>query len=120
MTLSTVVKDYLMLHFVVLIWGFTAILGVLISMPTIEMVLYRTLLASVGLGLVFWWRKTKIRVPQKELLKILATGAVISLHWLLFFGAGASARIPVFLCIAATYFSSSVAANAPSPVAVTT
>lgn len=102
MTLSTVVKDYLMLHFVVLIWGFTAILGVLISMPTIEMVLYRTLLASVGLGLVFWWRKTRIRVPQKELLKILATGAVISLHWLLFFGAARVSNISVCLAGLAT------------------
>ena len=102
MTISPVVKDYLMLHFVVLIWGFTAILGMLISIPTIEMVFYRTLLAAVGLALVFWWKKTKLRLPKKELAKILTTGAVISLHWLLFFGAARVSNISVCLAGLAT------------------
>ena len=31
-------KDYLLLHLIVLIWGFTAILGVLISLPALELV----------------------------------------------------------------------------------
>ena len=102
MTVSPIVKDYLMLHFVVLIWGFTAILGMLISIPTIEMVFYRTFLAFVALGLIFWWRKTKVRLPQKELLKILATGGIISLHWLLFFGAARVSNISVCLAGLAT------------------
>ena len=91
-----------MLHFVVLIWGFTAILGMLISIPTIEMVFYRTLLAAVGLALVFWWKKTKLRLPKKEMTKILLTGAVISLHWLLFFGAARVSNISVCLAGLAT------------------
>lgn len=102
MTPSPVLKDYLMLHFVVLIWGFTAILGMLISIPTIEMVFYRTFLASLTLGLVFWWRKTKIRLPKSELYKILGTGAVISIHWLLFFGAARVSNISVCLAGLAT------------------
>lgn len=102
MTVSPIVKDYLMLHFVVLIWGFTAILGMLISIPTIEMVFYRTFLAFVTLGLIFWWRKTKIRIPKKELLKILATGWIICLHWLLFFGAARVSNISVCLAGLAT------------------
>lgn len=91
-----------MLHFVVLIWGFTAILGMLITIPTIEMVFYRTLLAAVGLALVFWWKKTKLRLPKKEMAKILITGAVISLHWLLFFGAARVSNISVCLAGLAT------------------
>lgn len=91
-----------MLHFVVLIWGFTAILGMLISIPTIEMVFYRTLLAALGLALVFWWKKTKLRLPKKELAKILITGAIISLHWLLFFGAARVSNISVCLAGLAT------------------
>lgn len=91
-----------MLHFVVLIWGFTAILGMLISIPTIEMVFYRTLLAAVGLALVFWWKKTKLRLPKRELAKILTTGAIISLHWLLFFGAARVSNISVCLAGLAT------------------
>lgn len=91
-----------MLHFVVLIWGFTAILGMLISIPTIEMVFYRTLLAAVGLALVFWWKKTKLRLPKREMAKILTTGAIISLHWLLFFGAARVSNISVCLAGLAT------------------
>ncbi|HLT06009.1 MAG TPA: DMT family transporter [Cyclobacteriaceae bacterium] len=102
MSISPVVKDYLMLHFVVLIWGFTAILGVLITVPTIEMVFYRTLLAAVGLGLVFWWKKTKLRLPKREMMKILGTGAIISLHWLLFFGAARVSNVSVCLAGLAT------------------
>ncbi|WP_316928515.1 hypothetical protein [Cesiribacter andamanensis] len=50
-------KDYVQLHFIVLLWGFTAILGVLISIPAVEMVFYRTLLAAGGLLLLLQYRK---------------------------------------------------------------
>jgi drug/metabolite transporter (DMT)-like permease len=96
------VKDYLMLHFIVLIWGFTAILGLLISMGSLEIVLYRTLIASAILGLIFYWRKTSIRVPPKMLIKIIGTGFIISLHWVLFFGAARVSTASVCLAGMAT------------------
>lgn len=102
MPLSTPAKDYLMLHFVVLIWGFTAILGMLISIPSVEIVFYRTFLASGFLGLIFWYKKTKIRIPQDDLLKILGTGFLIALHWILFFGAARVSNISVCLAGMAT------------------
>ena len=102
MSKPSVLRDYLMLHFIVLIWGFTAILGVLISIPTVEMVLYRTLMASLILGFIFWWRKTKIRIPKREFLKILGTGIIIAIHWLLFFGAARVSNISVCLAGLAT------------------
>ena len=49
---SPAAKDYLHLHFIVLIWGFTAILGLLISVPPVELVFYRTLMACVVLGVI--------------------------------------------------------------------
>jgi drug/metabolite transporter (DMT)-like permease len=61
-----VLKDYLKLHFIVLLWGFTAILGKLLTVPPVELVFWRTLLASIGLaglllmrrtGLPFFWRR---------------------------------------------------------------
>ncbi|HCD89013.1 MAG TPA: EamA family transporter, partial [Algoriphagus sp.] len=54
---SSTIKDYLLLHFIVLIWGFTAILGLLISLPALELVFYRTLIASLGVALLLFWRK---------------------------------------------------------------
>lgn len=84
-------KDYLTLHFIVLIWGFTAILGLLIDIPSVEVVFYRTLIAAIGLYVLlkFWKRSLKIN-SRKHMLQILGTGALIALHWILFF---LSARI---------------------------
>jgi drug/metabolite transporter (DMT)-like permease len=79
------VRDYLMLHFVVMIWGVTAILGLLISLPALELVFYRTLIAAVGVALVAFFRKKELIVSVPELLKILGVGVLISLHWIFFF-----------------------------------
>ena len=84
-------KDYLTLHFIVLIWGFTAILGLLIKIPSVEVVFYRTLIASLGLFVVlkFWKRPLRIN-SSKNIWIILGTGGLIAAHWILFF---LSARI---------------------------
>lgn len=79
------VKDYLMLHMIVLIWGFTAILGLLISLPALELVFYRTLIASMGVFLLFWVKKKTALIPIPEMIKVLGTGFLIALHWILFF-----------------------------------
>jgi drug/metabolite transporter (DMT)-like permease len=78
-------KDYLMLHFIVMIWGITSILGLLISLPSLELVFYRTLLAAIGIGIIAVFRKKELLVSFPELLKILGVGVLISLHWIFFF-----------------------------------
>lgn len=83
-------RDYIQLHFIVFLWGFTAILGLLISIPSVELVFWRTLLAAIGLGLLLLFRKRNFRLGSKEIVKIIATGILISSHWILFF---ASARV---------------------------
>ncbi|MEQ9465848.1 MAG: DMT family transporter [Ekhidna sp.] len=84
-------KDYLILHFIVLIWGFTAILGLLIQIPSVEVVFYRTLIAAVGLWAVLKFSKRSLKInSRKHYLIILGTGALIAAHWILFF---LSARI---------------------------
>lgn len=83
-------SDYLKLHFIVFLWGFTAILGLLISIPSVEMVLYRTLLATGGMALVILFSNGNFRVSNSDLIKLLLIGCIVSFHWLTFFG---SARI---------------------------
>lgn len=84
--MSESIKDYLMLHLIVLIWGFTAILGLLISLPAIELVFYRTLIAAVGVAGIFLLRKKSILMPFPEMIKVAGIGVVIGMHWILFSG----------------------------------
>lgn len=92
------IKSYLHLHFLVLIWGFTAILGLLITIPPVEVVFYRTLFASLGLGLLMYFNHLSFSIGRKEIVKLLFTGSLIAGHWILFF---ASARIStVSVCLA--------------------
>jgi drug/metabolite transporter (DMT)-like permease len=82
---TTAAKDYLLLHFIVLIWGGTAILGLLISLPSLELVFYRTLLATAGVTLIMVAKKVPLVIAPKEVLQIIGVGVLISLHWILFF-----------------------------------
>ena len=97
-------RDYVLLHFIVLIWGFTAILGDkrLVSLNRLVLVFYRTLITSVALGLWFWWMKKSLKMPRTDVLKILGTGGIIAIHWLLFFGASRVSNISVCLVGLAT------------------
>lgn len=91
-------KNYLELHFIVFLWGFTAILGKLISIPAVELVFTRTLVAATALALILYFNKISFRVGAPTMLKIISVGFLISAHWILFF---ASARVSsVAICLA--------------------
>ena len=78
-------RDYLQLHLVVLAWGFTAILGKLISLPPPDVVVWRTGLSAAALAIVALASARSLRVPLREALVLLGTGAVVGFHWILFF-----------------------------------
>jgi len=78
-------KDYLQLHFIVLLFGFTAILGELVEIPAVELVFYRVLLSCPFLWLLMRYRKVPFRVPTRALLTFLSTGLIVAAHWILFF-----------------------------------
>jgi len=80
-------KNLLILHFTVFIWGFTSILGELISIAAVQLVWYRVVIATVSLFLYFKFNKTSYRISRKTLLKLIATGALVGGHWILFFAA---------------------------------
>lgn len=78
-------KDYINLHILVFLWGFTAILGKLVTIPAVEMVFYRTLLAALGMGALMLYRQESFGVSTSDLIKLLLTGSVVAIHWLTFF-----------------------------------
>ena len=78
-------KDYLKLHFIVLLWGFTAILGKLLTVPPVELVFWRTLLAATGLAVLLGVRRMPWRVSAGQAVRLLAVGALVATHWITFF-----------------------------------
>jgi drug/metabolite transporter (DMT)-like permease len=78
-------KNLVILHFTVFIWGFTGILGALISISAVSLVWYRVLIASVSLFLYFKFNKTAFRVERQTFFKLIFTGALVGGHWILFF-----------------------------------
>jgi drug/metabolite transporter (DMT)-like permease len=80
------VKDYFTLHFVVLILGFTAVLGKLISVHTLGLIFFRTFLASLGFYIYFKIKGLSIKIDNKGKWQLLGTGGIIiALHWFTFF-----------------------------------
>jgi drug/metabolite transporter (DMT)-like permease len=90
-------KSYFKLHFLVVLWGFTAILGLLIKQSFIEVVFYRTLFSFLALVIILKVSKISFFVSPRELVKLLLTGMTIAFHWLLFFGAARYSNASVSL-----------------------
>lgn len=87
---SSSLRSYLHLHFLVLIWGFTAIVGLLVTISPIALVLYRTLFAAIGLGVIILFQNKSFTAKGKDIGSMLIVGFILSSHWMLFF---ASARV---------------------------
>lgn len=80
-------KNLLILHFTVFIWGFTGILGALISVDSVQLVWYRVLIATITLFIYFKAGGLSLKVTKKQFLQFFFTGAIVALHWILFFQA---------------------------------
>ncbi len=100
--LSDSSKSYLKLHLIVFIWGFTAILGKLISLQALPLVWFRMLFA---VGFIFIYIKIKkipIVISKKTILSFLLAGCIIALHWFTFFKAIKVSNVSVTLACLAT------------------
>ncbi len=84
-SLSELEKNLLILHGTVFIWGFTGILGALISVSAFYLVWYRLLIAFVSLFVYFVFARVNFRVNWKSFFQLIFTGALVGMHWLLFF-----------------------------------
>lgn len=81
-------KYQLLLHFIIFIWGFTGILGKLISLDAYQIVWFRVLFALTFLISYFLVVKKTMRLNSKsDYLKIMGVGVVVAIHWLTFYQA---------------------------------
>ena len=92
-------KHYLHLHFLVLIAGFTAILGRKISIGSIDLVWYRMLIAGVLMLLFIKITKITLKTSLKDISKFLVAGIIIALHWVTFFEAINQSNISITLAM---------------------
>jgi drug/metabolite transporter (DMT)-like permease len=95
-------KNFLHLHFLVFIAGFTAILGELISIKAIPLVWFRMSIALVFIIAYTLLTKTKIKVTPKAVIKFFGAGVIIALHWITFFGAIDASNISITLAMFST------------------
>ena len=91
--------SYLNLHLIVFIWGFTAILGALISIQADALVWYRMLFAGAFLFLFIVFKKKSFVVPPKEFVKLVLVGFLIAVHWIFFFKAIHISNVSITLSV---------------------
>jgi len=96
------VKNYLHLHFLVFIAGFTAILGKKISIGSTDLVWYRMLIAGFLMYAYIKFIKLKIKVDTKTKLKFFGAGIIIALHWITFFEAINQSNVSITLAMFST------------------
>ena len=97
-------KYHILLHLIIIIWGFTGILGHLIELEPVPIVWYRVLIAFVALALIIPFLKGSFRISsRKRLLQIIGVGVLVSLHWVTFYQAIQLSTASLgILCLATT------------------
>lgn len=84
--MSAATRAWLQIHFCVVLWGFTAVLGKLITLGALPLVWWRMVLVAAALLIVpsFW--KGLRRIPARLAWIYAGIGVVVALHWLTFYG----------------------------------
>jgi len=90
------------LHLVVLIFGFTAILGKLITIPSDQLVWYRMFFATCSLAVYLVLMKKSFKMKRIGILKTIGVGFIIAAHWVFFFEAIKQSNVSIALAATAT------------------
>ncbi len=95
-------KNYLHLHLLVFIAGFTAILGKEISISAIPLVWFRMSMAAILMLLFILLKGVNLKIDGKSILKLATAGVIIALHWITFFAAIDAANVSIALAMFST------------------
>jgi drug/metabolite transporter (DMT)-like permease len=79
-------RALLELHACVVLWGFTAILGKLITLPATQLVWWRMLLVTLALACIPRVWRGLARIPARLRGVYAGIGGVVAVHWLAFYG----------------------------------
>ena len=91
------------LHTTVVVFGFTGILGKLITLSATPLVFWRTLIGAAGLYV--WWavhRTVRTAIGPRLRWGIVGTGGLVAVHWVTFFAAIKASSVSLALAVMAT------------------
>ncbi len=74
-----------LLQVVVIVFGFTGILGKVITVSSQQLVWHRMLIASAAIFIYILFRKKSLLMPRKGMAQCLLIGMLIAAHWCCFF-----------------------------------
>lgn len=80
-------KTFLALHVIVFLWGLTPVLGKLITLPALELVWWRLVIAILSLLLYSIYKGIPLLMKWKQVFPLLVWGVVVGLHWYFFYHA---------------------------------
>jgi drug/metabolite transporter (DMT)-like permease len=102
--MSKKIQYTLIIHIVVIIWGYTGIMGKAITLPATEMVWWRMGIAVISLALLFPLIQKKYTSISSDLwLKTMFVGVLVGLHWITFFHSIKTSSISLgIICLATT------------------
>jgi drug/metabolite transporter (DMT)-like permease len=90
-------RAYIQLHIAIFLWGFTGILGRLITLQEFPLVWWRILITVIAMGAYLKFKKQLASITVKQFLRIGFVGGLIALHWVTFFGAIKYSNVSVAL-----------------------
>ena len=77
---------YIQLHIAVFLYGLTAILGDLITIPAASLVWWRVLITCISLLFLVKFGADILKIPRRLILKLLGVGVIVGIHWVAFYG----------------------------------
>ncbi|MFB6306908.1 MAG: DMT family transporter [Flavobacteriales bacterium] len=97
---------HLLMHFVVILFGFTGIFGALTDIDSVQLVWYRMSLAAIGVFLAsIWIKDEKGGITNSIRSQLLGIGIIVAAHWIAFFEAIEQSNVSITLiCLSSASF----------------
>ncbi|RYY87091.1 MAG: EamA family transporter [Chitinophagaceae bacterium] len=96
-------KALLQLHTAVFLWGFTGVLGRVITLSQTWLVWYRLLITVISLWALYAFLGKIRRIPLRSALFIAFIGFILALHWVCFYGSIKYSNVTIALtCLSTT------------------
>ena len=102
-------RSFLKLHIAILLAGFTGVLGRLITLDEGMLVWYRMGISSLAMFGIAFLSRSPLMPARADLFRLLGTGGIVALHWVLFYGSIKYANVSIALvCFSTVGFFTSI------------